>query len=289
MRTTVKLFLVSFAVSVYLISTAYEISIVQSFKKVIILDGGYPNCSSILCETHLMGKTELREPSSDPDKTILNRDFFQYLVSHIRDTDYSGIENYIQFNVAQSRLKQLKNLQPLRPDYGPVLNDVTSFQYPVNIQPCKEVNVNNSFFVAIISGVDYFRKREIIRQTWIQHFLSNSVCENLLAGYGFIVGLTTNRTIQMQIEEESRKYGDILQIDMIDNYYNLTLKVVGLINWLNNYCSTAKFLLKVDDDVYVNVRNFVALTKALNPTENAIYGTKSTNNLAQRSIHNLYM
>lgn len=275
--------LICFLVIAYIVSTIYEINVVQRLRKVIIL-GSYSNCSSTLSEKDIIEKTKPPEPFSNPDITILNREFYQYLASHIRDTDYSGVENYIQFNVAQSRLKPLRKIQPLQPDFGPILNDVTSYQYPIGIQSCKEITNSSttSLFVAIISGAGYFRKREIIRQTWLRHFHSEIPSKSSLAGHGFIVGLTTNRTIQIQIEKESQQYGDILQVDIIDDYYNLTLKVVGLINWLHNHCSSVNFVFKVDDDVYVNVRNLVALTKSISPTEKTIYGTKSSNNLAQR-------
>ena len=171
------------------------------------------------------------------------------------------------------------DVKPLRPDFGPVLNDVTSFKYPIQIQKCRDNIVRDipSLFVAVISAPKYFHKRNIIRQTWRRHLQMQSDLNSInLAGFGFVVGLMEDdNEIQKRIEKESAKYGDILQIEMIDDYYNLTLKVVGLLNWINDHCSRVDFVLKVDDDVYVNVQNLIAVMKNLNPSEQSMYGSFS--------------
>ncbi len=40
---------------------------------------------------------------------------------------------------------------------------------------------------------------------------------------------------------------------MLDFYRNLTLKMAGLFNWINSNCPKIDFVLKMDDDMYVNV------------------------------------
>ena len=106
-----------------------------------------------------------------------------------------------------------------------------------------------------------------------------------LTGHGFILGLTGDFEIQKRIKVESKKFKDILQIDMVDGYYNLTLKVVGLLNWLKGHCRV-DFVLKVDDDVYINVRNLMSAMKPLNPSEKSIYGSETDDN-PQRGMYTL--
>ncbi len=186
------------------------------------------------------------------------------------NSPFPGVENYTLYTMARAQLTPLASVTPLRPEFGPVLNDVTYFKYPIEIQPCRKPG---GLFIAIISAPDYFDKREVIRQTWFRHMFMLSVLGKLkLRRFGFILGMTQNKDTQKRIEEESAKYNDILQIDMMDHYYNLTLKVVGLTNWLNNHCSQVDFVLKVDDDVYVNVRNMLTVLGALNATEQSVYG-----------------
>ena len=61
---------------------------------------------------------------------------------------------------------------------------------------------------------------------------------------------------------------------MTDGYYNITLKVAGLLNWLRTNCNSADFVLKVDDDVYVNSRNLATTLTSLSPTIPALYGSQ---------------
>ncbi|NXO91862.1 B3GT4 galactosyltransferase, partial [Certhia brachydactyla] len=56
-----------------------------------------------------------------------------------------------------------------------------------------------------------------------------------------------------EVLEEWRHHGDILQGDFGDVYSNLTLKTLLLLRWARSCCAAAPFLLKADDDVFVNV------------------------------------
>ncbi|KAI9563633.1 hypothetical protein GHT06_011097 [Daphnia sinensis] len=204
------------------------------------------------------------------------RAFFEYVTAVLRDTPYPGIENYTRYSVARLGLMPIDGVQPLVPEFGVVVNDVTSFRYPISIPPCQEGN--RSVFIAIISAPGNFNKREMIRQTWLNH-LEDVHEERLLrvAGYGFVIGLTENNETQKAIEEESHLNGDIIQIEMSDFYRNLSLKVAGLLNWLNGNCFKVDFVLKVDDDVYVNVRNLVHFLEAHHPSNHSIFGLGAGN------------
>jgi uncharacterized protein YdhG (YjbR/CyaY superfamily) len=58
---------------------------------------------------------------------------------------------------------------------------------------------------------------------------------------------------QETIVTEHAEHGDILQQDFVDSYANLTIKTVFMLKWLtSNECSTAKFIMKLDDDAFVN-------------------------------------
>uniref|UniRef100_A0A2C9LCE1 Hexosyltransferase n=1 Tax=Biomphalaria glabrata TaxID=6526 RepID=A0A2C9LCE1_BIOGL len=56
-----------------------------------------------------------------------------------------------------------------------------------------------------------------------------------------------------QLTTESDLHGDILYLDMIDSYPNLTLKVTSSLKWLSEHCLRTKYFLKVDTDTFVNV------------------------------------
>uniref|UniRef100_A0A1L8E185 Hexosyltransferase n=3 Tax=Nyssomyia neivai TaxID=330878 RepID=A0A1L8E185_9DIPT len=74
----------------------------------------------------------------------------------------------------------------------------------------------------------------------------------------FLLGVTTSNETQGQIVAESEQYGDIVQENFIDSYNNLTLKTVMLLKWVTNNCiDRVRFVMKCDDDVFVNVPNLL--------------------------------
>ncbi|XP_052777758.1 beta-1,3-galactosyltransferase 5-like [Mya arenaria] len=68
-----------------------------------------------------------------------------------------------------------------------------------------------------------------------------------------MLGLTNNATAQNDLKDESDVYHDIVQYEFVDSYKNLTIKTILGFQHAVKYCPKAKFILKVDSDVYVNV------------------------------------
>ncbi|XP_026483866.1 uncharacterized protein LOC113391929 [Vanessa tameamea] len=77
----------------------------------------------------------------------------------------------------------------------------------------------------------------------------------------FLLGLPSqdnDTEIQEKIDEEVDKYGDVIQEGFIDSYNNLTLKSIMMLKWVTNNCNqSARYILKTDDDMYVNVPNLI--------------------------------
>ncbi|XP_059351834.1 lactosylceramide 1,3-N-acetyl-beta-D-glucosaminyltransferase-like [Daphnia carinata] len=258
----------------YITIAVYKRDVAQGFCDILVRSNSH--AQSIDHFKEALAKSQQKWTSNE-NTVIVGREFFQYLASQLRETAYPGVDNYTQYVVTRLQLKPLRDVEPIRPDFGPVFNDVRSFNYPIEIRPCRTDNVHGlrRLFVAVISAPNYFEKRDIIRQTWLRQLQIDSGLSVNLAGFGFVIGRTDDRDTQHKIESESSTYGDILQMDMVDVYYNQTLKVVGLLNWINHHCSKIDFFLKVDDDVYINTRNLATVMKNLDPAEPSVYGTAS--------------
>ena len=97
------------------------------------------------------------------------------------------------------------------------------------------------------------------------------------------MGQTVNYFMQTRIEKEAILHKDILQFDFLDGYYNLAPKYAAFFNWINNYCVGVDFVLKIDDDVYVNVRNLASTLAYISPSVNQSYGLVSENPYPIRS------
>lgn len=203
------------------------------------------------------------------------------MATGLNDMPYPGVTNYTQYAMARLGLLPLPNVEPLRPDFGVVINDVLSFRYRLTIPRCKYLVTKRNVFIAVISAPENFEKRKMIRQTWKNDLTSKNEKGCIaLAGFAFILGLTENNMTQSKIQAESRANGDIIQIMMSDFYRNLTLKVAGLFNWLYRNCSNPHFVLKVDDDVYVNVRNLAYFLKFYKKSNYSMFGSAAENDFA---------
>lgn len=201
-----------------------------------------------------------------------------FVHSLLNDTLYSGVDKYKSYVINVVGRKDGREEDLFNADV--IINDVTSFHYPIDIGPCKikvEQNTTKNLFVSVVTAPANFKRRRDIRRTWLRHLkdkrqLNSSV---QIVGFGFVMGLTIDDDVQLGIEQESRAHGDIIQVGMMDAYYDLAIKGVAFFNWLNENCRKVDYILKVDDDVYINVRNLTSVVASLPPLRNysmSIYG-----------------
>ncbi len=104
-----------------------------------------------------------------------------------------------------------------------------------------------------------FHQRQHIRNTWGQ----KAVLKQLRAVLVFPVGLSDKDDINRQhVAAENARQGDLVLGNFEDTYRNLSYKAVMMLRWTSAHCSSAKFLLKVDADVFVNTFALVSLLRS---------------------------
>ncbi|XP_026178663.1 N-acetyllactosaminide beta-1,3-N-acetylglucosaminyltransferase 3-like [Mastacembelus armatus] len=112
------------------------------------------------------------------------------------------------------------------------------------------------------SPVNYDR-REVLRKTWAKERLHNGAWIQRI----FISGTTDSghekQRLNKLLELEQREYNDILQWDFSDSFYNLTLKQVLFLEWMERNCPKVHFLMNGDDDVFVNTDNMIEYLQGL--------------------------
>ena len=103
------------------------------------------------------------------------------------------------------------------------------------------------------SALENFERRKVIRRTWGYERRFSDVNIRTV----FLLGRDPDYNVekQLRIEEESKEFGDIVQGDFIDNYYNNTIKTMMGLRWAAEQCPTSRFYFFVDDDFYVSTRN----------------------------------
>ncbi|PIK42759.1 putative beta-1,3-galactosyltransferase 1-like [Apostichopus japonicus] len=88
----------------------------------------------------------------------------------------------------------------------------------------------------------------------------------------FLLGKPKEEKLLADIKAEQEQYQDILMEDFDDTYNNLTLKVLMGMKWASEYCNNASWVMKVDDDVYVDLAQLVEILEGLTTTVKTMIG-----------------
>ena len=112
---------------------------------------------------------------------------------------------------------------------------------------------NLTYFIYVFTRAGGFEERKAIRETWGRRDLFR----NTVGRVAFMLGATTDKDVQDKIDTESRVFNDIVQENFIDSYGNLSFKGIMASKWIAHNCQNAKFVLKVDDDIMLNIFKMV--------------------------------
>ncbi|XP_020662403.1 lactosylceramide 1,3-N-acetyl-beta-D-glucosaminyltransferase [Pogona vitticeps] len=155
------------------------------------------------------------------------------------------------------------------------LDRVVGYQYLINHEEkCQRQDVLLLLFVK--TSPENFHRRDGIRQTWgnekyVHYYLKTNI--KTLFVLGQPSNLTQRNQIQKRLQREDKMYGDLIQQDFLDTFYNLTHKLLLQFSWVNKFCPHAKFVMSADDDIFIHMPNLVAYLQ----------------NLAQIGVQNLWI
>ena len=133
-----------------------------------------------------------------------------------------------------------------------------NFRYIINPSDiCRGKDV--FLLVYVHTSPDHHKKRTAIRETWgnPKNF------PNTIIKVVFLMGVPKEQSVQDALHLESDTYGDIVQENFIDSYRNLTYKAIEGLKWITRNCRHAQFILKSDDDIFVNMFNLVGHLKSI--------------------------
>ena len=151
---------------------------------------------------------------------------------------------------------------------GKVYANPHPFKYILNARNmCKGKDV--FLMIYVHTAPSHTKRRMVIRNTWAnQKYYPDDIVRVI-----FVMGKTKDKQeIQDSLAFESEQYGDIVQEDFEDTYKNLTYKGIAALKWIKIYCSHSKFVLKTDDDIFVNMFTLMRHLKSLDR-----YGTQNKN------------
>lgn len=135
-----------------------------------------------------------------------------------------------------------------------------NFDYVIENDICKLFNTGDEIelLILITTAHNHVRARSALRETWLSFTRKNTANVR----YAFLLGETTDSSYRGYILEEDRYFHDIIKEDFIDSYMNLTYKTIMGFKWAATKCAHAKFVMKTDDDMFVNIPNVLKLIES---------------------------
>ena len=129
------------------------------------------------------------------------------------------------------------------------------------------------FLLILVSSAPMnFERRNLIRQTWGANNNNDHQWKTF-----FLLGKTRNQTMSDLIKTEEKKYNDIIRGDYYEDYWNQSLKIEMGFEWAARYCNFS-FLLKADDDVFVNTQDLTHLLQQASTPKKRLYMGKVQSN-----------
>ena len=164
----------------------------------------------------------------------------------------------------------------------PYLNEGSSqepFQHRTTLitrRPCEQ----NYFLLILVSSAPAnVERRDYIRCTWAvdKDNISKPRWKTV-----FLVAQTKIKTDSESLLKENEVHADLIRADYYDHYWNQTLKLLMGFEWAARYCNFS-FLLKTDDDVFVNFPKLIFyLNETTTPTEKVYMGNMIRSPCASR-------
>ena len=108
--------------------------------------------------------------------------------------------------------------------------------------------------ILVISQPKNTKVRAAIRTMWGSVRMHRNKKIHVL----FVVGIDTkSKQVMQALTEEETKHHDFLYTGLPESYNALTNKSMAAFHWVNQYCRSAEYILKTDDDCYNNPLKFV--------------------------------
>ncbi|XP_014666173.1 PREDICTED: beta-1,3-galactosyltransferase 5-like [Priapulus caudatus] len=128
----------------------------------------------------------------------------------------------------------------------------------VDSSACQRRRRRINVVVVVFSVAQNVQRRLAIRRTWAapSRMTQAGVC------VVFLVGKTDAASDDATLTHEAATHGDVVRVDVDEGYYNITHKAVLMLRWATHNCSGALYVMKTDDDSYVNVRRLSSELRA---------------------------
>ncbi|XP_067825532.1 uncharacterized protein [Heptranchias perlo] len=136
-------------------------------------------------------------------------------------------------------------------DMSPVKRNASRFFHISSADACGDGDL--FLLVVVSSNAENITRRDIIRRTWANM--------SEVQGYGlltlFAIGIPQTQSTQEDINKEFANHRDIIQGTFLDSSKNVILKTIMIMRWVVTFCPKALFILKSDEETFVNYRSLM--------------------------------
>ena len=123
--------------------------------------------------------------------------------------------------------------------------------------------------ILVSTNAKNFERRALIRRTW---GFDTAIFPRWRTV--FLLGKNDNFAEMKKIAHESTKYKDMIHADYKEDFWNMTMKVAMGFEWATKHCKY-DYMLKADDDVFVNVFRLLYYLSSSNIPKSNLF-SKST-------------
>lgn len=146
----------------------------------------------------------------------------------------------------------------------PIVEHKSFVSYTI-ISLCNKYNIiactNADILIGILSRPNLIYERMIIRRI---------IFNKRMAKFLFITGKSKNRSINILLEKEKKKFNDIITFNIISSYYNCSAIMACFYMYLYKVCTNIKWILKLDIDTYVNINLLLYIIRNVNESISVI-------------------
>ncbi|XP_064616002.1 beta-1,3-galactosyltransferase 5-like [Liolophura sinensis] len=206
----------------------------------------------------------------------------------------SRSQNFIQFINKRRHIMVRKNAT--HPYLIPAKTKVNPYRYSFLIDGGDICQGESPFLLIVVPSVyDHQKNRKVIRQTWGSVVKTGEWADNTtlpVMKLIFLFGLrhnsslfstvkADNANVFAMLKNESLVYGDIVLVDFVDSYKNLTIKSMSALYWATQFCPDAKYLLKNDEDTVINLPWLIDVLKR--SSTDFVFGSKRKGSTVPRN------
>ncbi|XP_021340075.1 beta-1,3-galactosyltransferase brn-like [Mizuhopecten yessoensis] len=120
---------------------------------------------------------------------------------------------------------------------------------------CMEHATKNTV-IMVLNKPSNSLQRKTVRQTWGH--------PQMQIKYNFSLYFVLGNEKNVEYHELHMENEDVLRVDVNENYFNITEKVIEAFNWATHSCYESRYFLKIDDDVYFHLKFLQEIQKVEN-------------------------